>query len=116
MAGSTTMSRKRKQRRRERKAAGQRPTVIPADRSQQAPHNSYSPVFEYRDAEFTCVDCGVVETWTAQQQKWWYETAKGPIQSRAIRCRECRRKRSAATGRNSHEERLQERDFGEGTE
>jgi hypothetical protein len=31
----------------------------------------------YRDESFTCRDCGVVEVWTATQQKWWYEVAKG---------------------------------------
>jgi len=29
--------------------------------------------------------------WTAEQQKWWYEVAKGPIFSVAVRCRECRK-------------------------
>jgi hypothetical protein len=47
----------------------------------------------YVDTRFTCMDCGRHEVWTAFQQKWWYEEAKGKIDSRANRCRECRRKR-----------------------
>jgi Probable zinc-ribbon domain len=66
-------------------------TRIPADTSQQAPNNSYSPPLFYEDTPFTCVDCGKEEIWTATQQKWWYEVAKGEIYSRAVRCRECRR-------------------------
>jgi hypothetical protein len=44
----------------------------------------------YIDAPFVCKDCGSHEVWTAKQQKWWYEVAKGPIDSRAARCRPCR--------------------------
>ena len=71
--------------------------VILADRSKHAPHNSYSPPEFYEDREFTCRDCGKVEVWTARQQQWWYEVAKGPIYSTAVRCRECRRR-----GRQQH--------------
>ena len=49
------------------------------------------PLF-YADRPFKCRDCGSDELWMATQQKWWYETAKGPIDSIAIRCRSCRRK------------------------
>jgi hypothetical protein len=44
----------------------------------------------YAPIEFTCKMCGKVETWTAHQQKWWYETAKGDVLSTATRCRPCR--------------------------
>jgi len=64
---------------------------IPADLSKQAPNNSYSPPLFYDDSPFICVDCGKEENWTAKQQQWWYEVAKGSIYSRAIRCRVCRR-------------------------
>ena len=64
--------------------------AIPADLSQQAPNGSYSPPFYYRDYEFACVDCGIPQVWTAEQQKWWYEVAKGSIYSGASRCRDCR--------------------------
>lgn len=66
-------------------------SLILADLSKQAPNNSYGPPTEYRDTEFTCEDCGKEECWTAKQQQWWYEVAKGPINARAIRCRDCRR-------------------------
>ena len=64
---------------------------IQADLSRQAPNNSYGggPLY-YEDLEFTCRDCGRQETWTAQQQQWWYEVAQGPIYSTAVRCRACR--------------------------
>jgi hypothetical protein len=44
---------------------------IPADPSKQAPNNSYAPPLFYEDVEFTCIDCGRVEFWTAKQQQWW---------------------------------------------
>ena len=65
--------------------------ATPADPSQQAPNNSYSTKLYYVDIEFTCVDCGKVEVWTGEQQKWYYEVAKGSIYARAVRCRACRK-------------------------
>lgn len=46
----------------------------------------------YEDLSFTCRDCGSAETWTATQQKWWYEMAGGSFDTTAIRCRSCRAK------------------------
>lgn len=66
-------------------------SLIIADLSKQAPNGSYSPPTEYRDTEFKCIDCGKSECWTAKQQQWWYEVAKGQVNSRAIRCCDCRR-------------------------
>jgi hypothetical protein len=64
---------------------------VPADPSQQVPNNSYSPPpTAYYDLPFTCVDCGKDEVWTAEQQQWWYEVAKGSLYTTAIRCRACR--------------------------
>jgi hypothetical protein len=45
----------------------------------------------YADRRFTCAECGTEEVWTAADQKWWYEDARGKIASRANRCRACRR-------------------------
>jgi Probable zinc-ribbon domain len=61
-----------------------------------APNNSYgAPDFVtrgfYVDRPFRCKDCGKDQVWTATQQKWWYEVAKGFAWSTAIRCRACRR-------------------------
>jgi len=70
-----------------------RPPVgsIEADHSQLDHNNTYGflPLF-YVDKLFTCCDCGSEEIWTAKQQKWWYEIAKGHIDSTAVRCRKCR--------------------------
>ena len=62
-----------------------------------APCNSYgSPDFVVRgyyvDKDFTCQGCGREEVWTARQQKWWYEVAKGFVYSDAKLCRACRRR------------------------
>jgi hypothetical protein len=72
----------------------QRPgNIAPVNPNALAPSNSYSPLpLFYVDKPFTCKDCGKAEVWTATQQKWWYEVAKGNIDSTAIRCRPCRRK------------------------
>jgi Probable zinc-ribbon domain len=61
------------------------------------PTNSYgTPDFVkrefYVDRPFHCKDCGKPEIWTASQQKWWYESAKGDVWTVAIRCRPCRRR------------------------
>ena len=62
-----------------------------------SPTNSYSiPDYVergyYEDRPFRCRDCGKEEVWTATQQKWWYEIAKGDVFATAIRCRPCRRR------------------------
>lgn len=49
----------------------------------------------YEDVSFTCKDCGIHETWTATQQKWWYEVAGGLFETTAVRCRSCRAKERA---------------------
>jgi hypothetical protein len=77
------------------------------------PTNSYGiPDFVYRehyvDKPFRCKDCGKSEVWTASQQKWWYEVAKGDVWTSAVRCRPCRRaerdRRNEA--RRTHQEGL----------
>jgi Probable zinc-ribbon domain len=77
------------------------------------PTNSYSiPDFVerefYVDKPFRCKDCGKSEIWTASQQKWWYETAKGDVWTTAIRCRPCRRRERIRKGaaRRIHQEGL----------
>ncbi|MCG8053264.1 MAG: zinc-ribbon domain-containing protein [Candidatus Thiodiazotropha endolucinida] len=44
----------------------------------------------YEDKAFKCKRCGKEEVWTAKQQKWWYEEAKGDLETTAVLCRECR--------------------------
>lgn len=65
--------------------------------------NSYGPPDWYQrgyyvDTPFRCVDCGVEQVWTATQQKWWYEVAKGQPFSFAKRCRACRRRKRETKG------------------
>jgi Probable zinc-ribbon domain len=65
--------------------------AVAADHTRLRPHNSYDALPEfYMDCAFVCKDCGSSELWTAKQQKWWYEIAKGPFGSRAVRCKPCR--------------------------
>ena len=71
--------------------------TVPVNEELLAPNNSYgAPDFVtrgfYVDRPFRCKDCGKDQLWTATQQKWWYEVAKGFAWSTAIRCRACRRK------------------------
>ena len=77
------------------------------------PTNSYStPDFVdrefYVDRPFRCKDCEKAEVWTASQQKWWYEVAKGDVWTVAIRCRACRRaeRDRKAQARRIHQEGL----------
>lgn len=65
--------------------------AVAVDPAQLAHNNTYGllPSF-YIDTPFVCKDCGAHEIWSAKQQRWWYEIAKGPIDSRAVRCRPCR--------------------------
>jgi hypothetical protein len=74
--------------------------AIAADLTKHAKNGSYSPPLYYVDQPFKCVDCGKAEVWTATQQKWYYEVAKGSIYGRAVRCRPCRKK---------HRERIERR-------
>ena len=71
------------------------------------PTNSYStPDFVargfYVDMPFACKACGQAQVWTAAQQKWWYESAKGDVWTLAVLCRPCRlrerKRKNAARG------------------
>lgn len=44
----------------------------------------------YVDQLMQCRQCGKEEVWRAEAQQWWYEVAKGNINSKAILCRACR--------------------------
>ena len=92
---------------RKRRAAGRRPPSeeVRVNESALAPYNSYgAPDFvragRYSDRPFRCRDCGKSEIWTARQQKWWYEVAKGYVYSTAVRCRACRRADRARRGKS----------------
>ena len=65
--------------------------TAPADHSLLGYVNTYGYLpYYYIDKPFICRDCGSSEIWTAKQQKWWYEIAKGYIHSTAVRCKKCR--------------------------
>lgn len=49
----------------------------------------------YQDRPFRCKDCGMEEVWTAVQQRWWYEVARGDVWTIAMRCRACRQRERA---------------------
>ncbi|MEK7949741.1 zinc-ribbon domain containing protein [Luteolibacter soli] len=46
----------------------------------------------FRALSFLCKDCGVLCTWSAESQRWYYEVVKAPYYSTAVRCRGCRYK------------------------
>lgn len=71
--------------------------VVPVDYSKLKANNSYglSAFAErgyYVDRPFTCCDCAAACVWTAEQQRWWYETVGGSQDAIAKRCRPCRQR------------------------
>jgi len=67
------------------------PRAVKADHSRLAHINTYGSLPDYYiDLPFTCRDCGKEEIWRAEDQKWYYEEAKGHIDATAVRCRSCR--------------------------
>lgn len=85
---------------------------LPVDASKLNMGNTYSsPPEYYYDIEFTCMDRGREETWTAKQQKWWYEEAGGYFFATAVRCRSCRGKERdrKEQARKTHREGLRKR-------
>ncbi|ESS68914.1 putative zinc-binding protein [Methyloglobulus morosus KoM1] len=86
---------------------------VPVNPANLSPNNSYGiPEFVkrgfYADLPFTCKQCGTPQIWTAQQQHWWYELAKGDVWTIAVLCRPCRIKESErkALARKIHLEGL----------
>jgi hypothetical protein len=68
-------------------------TIIAADRSKVFSRSVLPRIPDYyRDAWFTCKDCGEQDFWTAKQQQRWYEEQGGEIEAIAIRCHACRHK------------------------
>src|SRR5687767_8275409 len=72
------------------------PGAVMANAAELIHNNTYGrlPRF-YVDRVITCRQCGTEEVWTGEDQKWWYEVAKGHMDSTAVRCRACRRKEKA---------------------
>ena len=69
------------------------PGAVMADPSELAHNNTYGrlPKF-YVDRVIQCRQCATEEVWPANRQKWWYEVAKGNINTDAVLCRACRAK------------------------
>jgi Probable zinc-ribbon domain len=55
-----------------------------------------TPRFAYIDEAKTCVQCGEQFTFSAQEQRYWYESLQFNLDSHAIRCTSCRRQRRTA--------------------
>ena len=81
----------------EARLARERIGHVAVNRDKLASNPSYdTPAFVsrgyYVDQPFTCIDYGKSKVWTETQQQWWYEVAKGSVQTTARRCRACRRR------------------------
>ncbi len=65
--------------------------AVLANKDELSHNNTYGglPRF-YIDKVVVCRNCGTEEIWAAGRQKWWYEVAKGNINTRAVLCRSCR--------------------------
>ena len=78
---------------------------VVADHSELSHNDTYGPLpLFYVDKLFVCRDCNKEEVWAAEQQKWWYEVAKGNINSIAVKCNSCRKldKKRKASARKIH--------------
>lgn len=68
------------------------PSAVPADPSKLDHINTYGALPDYYiDQPFTCRLCTKREIWRARDQKWYYEEAKGHIDSVAVECHDCRK-------------------------
>jgi hypothetical protein len=104
---------RQKARQRKRDAERISAGLVRVNPSALAPNNSYGvPAFvergHYIDVQFKCTKCDSAQVWTARQQKWWFEVAKGYLYSFARLCRPCRRREQArrAEARRVHLEGL----------
>ena len=88
------------------------PGAVLADPKELAHNNTYGrlPRF-YVDQVIVCRSCGTEEVWSAERQKWWYEVAKGNINTQAVLCRACRarERQRKDTARRMHLEGLEKK-------
>lgn len=66
------------------------PTAVRADFTKQ--DYSVCPRHWYIDATFRCQDCGKDFLFSAEEQRFWYGERKFYVDSRPVRCPECRKK------------------------
>lgn len=88
------------------------PGAVLADQKELSHNNTYGrlPRF-YIDKVVVCRQCGTEEVWPAERQKWWYEVAKGNINTEAVLCRACRdnEKQRKEEARRVHAEGLKKK-------
>src|SRR5262245_26577369 len=66
--------------------------AVPGDVSKQVFCSAcHDPKYFYVDEMRTCVQCGTRFTFSASEQKFWYETLRFNFSSVPIRCKTCRR-------------------------
>ena len=78
------------------------PGAVRADPSRQNLGYSDKPILYYQDQELTCDYCRKVETWTALQQRWWYETVQAPRYKKMTCCRACRKAKRVSDAESLH--------------
>ena len=67
------------------------PSAVAADPDKLNHIHTYGALPEfYLDRPFVCRHCGRTEIWRAQDQKWYYEDAKGHLDAVAVACHRCR--------------------------
>jgi hypothetical protein len=64
-------------------------TAIVADLTMQTP--ATIPVAHYYDEERRCIDCRRQFVFFAQEQRFWYEELRFPLDADCVRCYPCRR-------------------------
>jgi hypothetical protein len=69
--------------------------AIPVDPEKINLGGSYFRPTFFQAVQFACADCGIEQTWKAEDQRWYYETTGAPYYSLAKRCRGCRKKERA---------------------
>ena len=43
------------------------------------------------DRNFSCVECGDLQTWFKEDQMWYFEETGASLEKTAVRCRKCRK-------------------------
>lgn len=72
------------------------PNVLAANPSQQAYGGAYAIKYYYIDIDYQCSGCGKHGTWTASEQKKYFEVQKGNIFNEPKWCYRCHQKRMSA--------------------
>lgn len=70
------------------------PNAVRGDvRKQEFCYWCHFPKYFYIDEDHRCIECGIEFTFSASEQKFWYEDLKFNFYSKPIRCSDCRRKK-----------------------